>query len=316
MKIEYICHSSLFIDTGDTTIVTDPWIKGTAYKGQWFLFPPPINIAEMPDVKNVLITHGHDDHLHEESLQFINKRAHLFFPYQWKKGVGDYLNSLGFNDVTETITYTTYQISPSTKITYIGFSLESIIVIESNGKVIVNLNDALNSHHENIVQKFLKEIKKRWNVIDYLFSGWSGAGYFPNTVHYKNKDDAEIGKLREQYFANNFCRFIKYLEPKRAMPFAPGFALLAEDKRWINEIKFSRNNLEQYYRENFDKDSEVEFIVMQPGDYFENDELHSVSPYQYQEKNDSLYHLVDEIYHDEINIFNTIKYVDENRIIN
>jgi hypothetical protein len=311
LRIEYICHSCLHINTGDTTIVIDPWFKGTAYKGQWYLFPQPVNTDMIYDAENILISHGHDDHLHEESLRSINKKARIFFPYQWRTGITEYLENIGFKKITEAITFKSYHVSPSTTITYIGFSLESVIVIECDGKVIVNLNDALNSHHENIVKMFLREIKKRWPVIDYLFSGWSGAGYFPNTVHYKNKNDREIGILREQYFANNFCRFVKFLEPERAIPFAPGFALLAHDKRWINGVKFPRTEAEQYYRENFDAGTKVEFCIMQPGSYFENEKFNKSSQYYAESKNDSLYHLVEKVFEKEIIAFNAEKTADE-----
>ncbi|MEP7168248.1 MAG: MBL fold metallo-hydrolase [Bacteroidota bacterium] len=311
LRIEYICHSCLYISTGDTTLVIDPWFKGTAYKGQWYLFPQPVNTDMIHDAENILISHGHDDHLHEESLREISKNTKIFFPYQWRAGVTKYLKSLGFRKIIEAITCKSYSVSPTTTITYIGFSLESVIVIECDGKVIVNLNDALNSHHENIVKMFLHEIKKRWNRIDYLFSGWSGAGYFPNTIHYKNKDDIEIGRLREQYFANNFCRFVKFLEPERAIPFTPGFALLAHDKRWINEIKFPRTKAEQYYRENFDAATNVEFCIMQPGSYFEDEKLNPPLPCYTEVKNDSFGHDIDKVFEKEIIAFNRRQAAEE-----
>lgn len=313
LRIEYVCHSCLHIDTGDTTLVFDPWFKGTAYKGQWFLFPLPVRTDMLSSVANIIYSHGHDDHLHAESLEALPHHAHVFFPYQWKRGIRNYFHEHGFEKVTEAVTFKPYRISESTVVTYIGFSLESVIVVESNGKVMVNLNDALNSHHENIVKIFLREIKKRWPVIDYLFSGWSGAGYFPNTVHYPGKDDVETGKLREQYFANNFCRFVQQLEPVRAMAYAPGFALLADDKRWINDVKFPRALVAKYYRENFDADTRVEFINMNPGDYFEDEKFYAVSPYNIQLRKDSLYHLIDALYPGEAAAFNQIKLISEER---
>lgn len=311
LRIEYVCHSCLHIDTGDTTLIFDPWFKGTAYEGQWYLFPKPVNTGTLPTAENILFSHGHDDHLHEESLLTLNRNANIFFPYQWKKGIKAYLKNLGYKKITEAVTYRPYHVSKSTTVTYIGFSLESVIVIETGGKVIVNLNDALNSHHENIVQMFLKEIKKRWKKIDYLFSGWSGAGYFPNTVHYKHKDDVEIGRLREQYFANNFCRFVKFLQPVRAMAFAPGFALLADDKRWINEVKFPRSMVEKYYRENFDENTDIQFVNMNPGDHFSDETFHAVSPYNNKMINGSLHHLVEEEFKDEIAAFNLSTFIED-----
>ncbi len=158
MKIEYICHSCIYIDTGDTSIVIDPWLKGSAYQNQWFLFPKPVNYSMLKGVKNILYSHGHEDHLHEESLGELPKDAQVFYPYQWRTGVKDFFDNHGFRNLTEAISFHKYRLSATTTITYVGFALESVIVIECNGFVVVNINDALNSHHAMVVEMFLKEI--------------------------------------------------------------------------------------------------------------------------------------------------------------
>lgn len=311
MRIEYICHSCLYIDTGDTSLVFDPWFNGPAYSNQWFVFPKPVDTSMLHNVRNILITHGHEDHLHEPTLQTLPKNAQVFYPYQWRGSAKKWFSKIGFEKVTEAVSFHKYRISSSTEITYIGFALESIVVIECNGTVIINLNDALNSHHQNVVNVFIEKIKERWKKIDFLFSGWSGAGYFPNTVHYKLKDDVEVGKIREQYFANHFCKIIKALNPRIAIPFAPGFVLLAPDKRWINEIKFPREILEYYYKKYFDKHTATCFEIMHAGDYFEDDMLKKVSPYYHLIKNNSLNHLIDQDYAEEIEEAKAICFVDE-----
>lgn len=286
MRIEYICHSCLFIDTGDTTLVFDPWFKGSVYMDQWFLFPGPVETKKLQPVKNILYSHGHEDHLHLDSLKELNREAAVFYPYQWRRGARDFFHENGFTNFTEAVSFKAYRISPTTTITYIGFALESVIVVEIGKTVIVNLNDALNSHHENVVGMFLKEIKKRWPKIDYLFSGWSGAGYFPNTVHYKTKNDFETGLIREQYFAHHFAKIIRHLQPERAIPFSPGFALLQPDKQWINEVKFDRAALESYYNEHLEKNPALQFFVINPGDYFEDETFFKISPWhkRFEEK--------------------------------
>ena len=41
MKITYISHAALLIEVDGLKIVTDPWLKGSSYCEQWFLFPKP-----------------------------------------------------------------------------------------------------------------------------------------------------------------------------------------------------------------------------------------------------------------------------------
>ncbi len=311
MRIQYICHSCIYIETGDTKLVIDPWVKGSAYRNQWFLFPKPVDYSMLANAKNILYSHGHEDHLHEESLEVLPHDAQVFYPYQWRTGIKKFFDTQNFKNLTEAVSFHPYKISPSTTITYIGFALESVIVIECNGFTIVNINDALNSHHDMVVQMFLKEIKKRFPKIDLLLSGWSGAGYFPNMVHYPGKDDFEIGKMREQYFGNQLCKFIKYLEPKAVAPFAPGFALLSPDKRWINDVKFPRGILEEYYRENYDGKTETQFHLLYPGDYFEGSEFHAVSPYYPQLQDGSLNHTIAEVYKEEIEDVQKINYAGD-----
>jgi len=53
MRIEYVSHACLSIDTGDLKILTDPWILGPAYCGQWNVFPKPVNTRVLDDCQAV-----------------------------------------------------------------------------------------------------------------------------------------------------------------------------------------------------------------------------------------------------------------------
>ena len=73
MKVEYICHACLLIETEDLRITTDPWLVDATYCGQWYLFPKPINGEKLQTVDTILISHGHEDHLHEATLKELPK---------------------------------------------------------------------------------------------------------------------------------------------------------------------------------------------------------------------------------------------------
>ncbi|MEO6883423.1 MAG: MBL fold metallo-hydrolase [Bacteroidia bacterium] len=312
MRIEYISHSCFVINTGRTVLAFDPWITGSTYQNQWYLYPQPHDIAPVVNADVILISHGHEDHFNNKSLRKINKDAHIFFPFQWRAGIVSYLKHLKFQHITEALSFKTYQ-HKDVKITYLGYSMESVIVVECDNYVVVNINDALNSNHETAVDFLLKEIKSRWKKIDFLLSGWSGAGYFPNKVHYPGKNDEEVARIREQFFADNFCKFTKYLQPEIAIPFAPGFVLLSDENRWINNIKFPRGIIEQYYRDNFDKETHIQFPVTYPGDYFIHKTFHPISDY-HKSDDETIYKQVDEVFSDEIKQANSIEWMEENKI--
>ncbi|MGP8214223.1 MAG: MBL fold metallo-hydrolase [Bacteroidia bacterium] len=288
IKLTYLAHSSFLLECGATRLVFDPWLKGSAYFKQWYLWPlPPENFRKL-EVDAILISHGHEDHLHKDTLKTINKNAHFFFPFQWRNGIKPFIEHIGFTEITEAISFRTYHVN-DVKITYIGFSLESVVVVEYNGEVLVNINDALNSNHENAVNFILKELQNRWPEIDYLLSGWSGASYFPNQIRYPGKNDKEIAQLREQYFANNFLRFTNILQPGYSIPFAPGFILLSKQNAWINHVKFPRSRIAEYYTTHFKNTGKTKFLVPYPGDIIANGNM---------EKKSHLHEIPDSIQYD------------------
>jgi hypothetical protein len=305
MKIEYISHSCFVIETDESKLIIDPWFNGPCYKNQWNLFPKPVDLSMLPEVTHIAVTHGHQDHLHPQSLKMLPANAQVYFPYLWTENAKKVFRRLGFKRVQELQSYKTVTIDPATKLTFVANSLDGIVVIEHGDKVLVNLNDALNAHHKSILKHFLSGIKKRWPRIDFMLCGLGGAGYFPNTVHYPGKDDRETGELREQFLVHQFCKIVEELKPKAVLPFTPGFALLSEKQQWINEVKFQRELLDEYYRKNFDESSQVQFINMYPGDRLTDDNFEKRSPYHRQLKNGSVSHLVKEMYADEIKAFNS-----------
>ena len=301
MKIEYVSHACLRIDAGNLKIVTDPWFHGPAYCGQWNVFPRPVNTQVLDDCNVVLFSHGHEDHFHPPTVEKIPKQARLFFPYTWYGGIKPYLNELSFHDVTEAPTEESFRLSPDTVATYIVNNLDSIIVIENKGKVFVNVNDALHSYPPRIVDVFVEYLRERWPRIDTVFCGFGGASYFPNAIHCPGKNDLEIAEAREQLFVHAFCRIVHGLSPRVAVPFAADFVLLRPHQRWINEIRFPRSRIPDYYREFYgDSQDAPRIYVMYPGDALIGDELIPSSPYRIQLRESGLTHLIQDQYREEI----------------
>lgn len=299
MKITYITHSSILIETEDAKVISDPWFKGGAYLDHWQVFPKPVDVSYAKDITHVVITHGHEDHCHFPTLKELNKDSLVYLPYTWLDGTKDSLFKIGFKSVYELDSFKTVSIGKHLKLTFIVNGLDSIYILEYKGKVYVNLNDAFNATHLNFLKLFVRKLKKKWPQIDYLMCGVGGAGYFPNAIHSELKNDIEIGKLREQFLMKLFCEFVVAFQPKVAIPFLPGFVLLEKDKLWINQIRQPRNFIDKYFFDN-NPGSDVVFWHVYPGDLIDNDVWQKTSPYYDLVQNDNWGEFAEQQYAKEI----------------
>lgn len=304
MKLTYISHACLLIETEKSKVVTDPWFNGPAYLGQWNVFPKPLDTSFTKDATHLLLTHGHEDHFHIPTLKLMNKDIIIYYPYTWQSGQKEILKQLGFKKIVEVNSMQKIKISENFFATFIVNGLDAFLVYECEGKIIVNLNDALNSHHWSFVEMFCNKINQKWGKVDLLICGLGGAGYFPNCVHAEGKDDEEVAELREQFLVHKCLEIAEEMNPKQIFPFVPGFALIEDDKRWINFKRFPRGNLPKYYKNYFKK--EAEFLNLMPGDYIKEDKWIKASSYHEQAINDSLAHLVTQQYSKEIKELNEL----------
>lgn len=305
MKVTYVSHACLLIDTGKTRIATDPWLDGPAFCDQWNVFPRPVHPAEAEGASVYLISHPHEDHLHEPTLRRLCTTAkRVFYPFYWYPETITWLRSLAQGEVVEARSGRPHSIDENTQVTFIGApGQNSIIVLESGGEVLVNINDALHSEPHWIVDEYVRRLKRRWPKIDMMFCGFGGASYYPNALHAPSKNDDAVARLREQLFIHNFCRIAHDLAPRVAIPFAADFVLLAPHQRWINEVRFSREDIPAYYAKHFSTNRATAVYAMYPGDRLVNGALEKTSPYRAKLLNGRLDHLIEQQYPTEVSAF-------------
>jgi hypothetical protein len=305
MKVTYISHACLLIDTGKTLIATDPWFDGPAFCDQWNVFPKPVGSGAAEAASVYLISHPHEDHLHEPTLRRLCvKPKKVFYPFYWYPETITWLRSLNLGEVVEARSGRSYSIDENTKVTFIGApGQNSIIVVECNGEVLVNINDALHSEPNSLIDIYVRQLNRRWPRIDVVFCGFGGASYYPNALHSPEKNDRAMARLREQLFIHNFCRIAHDLSPRVAIPFAADFVLLAPHQRWINEVRFSREEIPAYYAKQFGRAAQPSIYAMYPGDNLANGKLQAVSPYRAELLHGRLDHLIEQQYPQEVSAF-------------
>src|ERR1700730_16464716 len=76
MKITFIAHASLLVETQGLSILSDPWWKGPCFGTQWWVYPrPPLAPLEARPPDYIYISHGHHDHFHPSTLRALPRTA-------------------------------------------------------------------------------------------------------------------------------------------------------------------------------------------------------------------------------------------------
>ena len=96
LRVSWIGHSTMLIEIDGTRILTDPMFSDRASPATWVgplrFGPPALEIAELPPIDAVLISHDHYDHLDVASIRALDAAGAPFFV---PLGVGAHLEYWG-----------------------------------------------------------------------------------------------------------------------------------------------------------------------------------------------------------------------------
>ena len=240
MNIETLGHASLLItdEKSNPILVTDPWVIGSTYWRSWWLqnYPDENKINILKNTPIIYITHEHSDHFHLPSLRLIGKNNNIYLPDLPNKEFIKYLNK---NDYKTNILkrYKWHEVYKNVKILSIPlWNDDSILLIELDNFIIVNLNDAK-------VPNFL--LKRIYQTIRYkkkssiLLSSYSPASIV-NSFRYKKEMVSIKNKSEYVKYINHLCKII---QPEYFMPFASQAIFSRHDSKWANEYRVSFNDL-------------------------------------------------------------------------
>ncbi len=142
MKLEYLGHSVLLIETNQKTLIVDPFIKGNPQC--------PTSLSDLPKIDYVLVTHGHSDHL-GDAIEISKKDGATVISnfeiceYLESKGVKTHPMHIGgnfnfdFGSVKLTPAFHGSSINEGDKMIYAG--MPAGFLISSNGKKIYHAGD-------------------------------------------------------------------------------------------------------------------------------------------------------------------------------
>lgn len=277
MKIKLYRSSTVGIDINGYKILMDPWLTDGEYFGSWSHYPYynlQKNLDEINSYDVIYISHIHPDHCSDNTLRMLDKKIPVYIHNYHTKFLKMKLERLGFK-VIELKNGKRHQLSkhaylnifaadncnPELCFKFSGCAdlsakngsqqIDTLSVIDDGKKVLLNVNDC----PFELAQSTFKDIKKQYKKIDLLFTGYGGAGPYPQCFENLNLDEKKAAaKFKENQFLKQAIKFINEFKPNYYLPFAGTYTLTGrlsdlQDLRGVPTIDFAYSYFEKYFND-------------------------------------------------------------------
>lgn len=230
MKITFLNHACFLVEQGNTVLLNDPYLKGTAFNDGWDLIINDVDFT-FSKSKNYFIyySHEHPDHFSVPFLNEINDdiKKNITIIYQETKDarVRSFLIKKKFK-VIEVANQQKLKLDKNFYITVgkVPF-YDSWALIEVDGRKVLNANDCILEAPERV-----KDIEKITNKIDVLFTQFSYANWVEGG---KNSKSARQDLAKEKLLRIKLQA--KILNPSYIVPFASMVRFCHEENSYMND---------------------------------------------------------------------------------
>jgi UDP-MurNAc hydroxylase len=272
MKIRFVGHACVVIESGDTSILMDPWFSGKIFNNSWTLRPQPeFDSTLLEKIGYLWISHEHPDHCHFPTLEA--------FPASFKERVTVLLQERDYEKLIaafKKLGYRNFRLLPHRSIVplsegsstganlkvycYHAGVMDSALAVIGDGEVALNANDARISAAE------CRLILKDLGHVDVLLNQFSVAAYAGFEPPQKYLPE------RARRILENVSTVHQALGVKVTIPFASFIYFSSEDNKYVNPLA---NTVRKAYEHLSGKNQTC--VVLYPGDTYQVGSEHDSS---------------------------------------
>jgi UDP-MurNAc hydroxylase len=225
VKITFINHASILIESQATSVWTDPWTKGKIVNNCAALYSPSAPVP-FERVEHIWLSHEHSDHFHFPTLKSIPEadRQRITFLHQKHSSprVIDAVRKLGFKNIRELPQFGWVTLKPGFEVLCgcVG-TMDSLLAIRTEGECILNLNDCVCTDAQ------IRYIHRLVGTPSMLLTQFSIAQWIGNK---EDETDAVQQKIRELQYRN------LVFKPEFTVPFASFAYACNQENEWLNRF--------------------------------------------------------------------------------
>jgi len=214
VRISFVGHASIMVNTGPVHLLMDPWFREEVFNESWTLHPEPVlSEQDLAGVTHVWISHEHPDHLSIPTLRAIREdlrsRITVLFQNYYSDEIIKILASLRFKEVIELPRARFFPLAPEVGIycRQVGH-LDSSLAVRAEGKVVLNVNDC------DLPIATMRSMSRDLGAVDVLLDQFSIAGWSGNADDINRKEESRQRMMRK------FMQDIEAFKPRYVIPFA------------------------------------------------------------------------------------------------
>ena len=261
IKVRYINHAFLIIESDNFKFATDPWALGPAFNTGWWLKHKTIANwkNELNSCDFIYISHNHPDHCHELTLSYVDKKIPLVVPNFITNSTGLLLQDLGFNNIHNLNFENQYQLK-NTELIFTIFKSGDLRDDSGFYFSAGNFKGLLTVDANNL--NFLK-----LPSVDLFASSFAGGahGYPLNCENYELKDRVKMLDNDRKFIRKTKYKYLEKIKPKFFLPYAGFFKeVLKRDEVYI---KYNKKNIVKDYT-NFCKKLDIEILDVEENTIF------------------------------------------------
>ncbi len=261
MRFTVIGHACLFIETGTTTILVDPWLSGSCYWRSWWHFPPIEVRPEYLEPDYVYLSHHHFDHFHFPSMRRLSRRTQVLIPRFAIDVMRNEVRQLGFSRVDELPHGDVVALGGGVRLASFQYAVDdSALLLAADGVVLADLNDC------KVKDTAARPLLEAFGPPTFLFKSHSWAQAYPNC--YTAADPADLGLLARADYAATFVETVREMRPRYAVPFASMVAFLHPETRAHNAHAVTPPDVAAAFAAA--DVAGTELVVMAPGDRWDS----------------------------------------------
>jgi UDP-MurNAc hydroxylase len=231
VRITALGHAGLKIESGESTVLCDPWFSPEGcFQASWFQYPENLHLLtpELLRPTAILISHEHMDHVDPWFLARVPPEVPVITPRYPSEALPRKILSAGQRKLIQLAPWERFEVAPGVWAFFVSeespMNHDSAMVVQTGGHCLLNMNDARLSLPQ--LRSIRAEVGGR---IDVFALQGAGASWYPICYEYPPERRRELSMAKRLAKFAYMARAVQAVEPILTLPFAGPPSFLDED---------------------------------------------------------------------------------------